>query len=182
MSPLAVACVAVGCIFGGALLGMALRRRLPSDQLSSDATDAVKLSAGMISLMAALVLGLLVSSAKSNFDATSEAVTQGGARVILLDRLLAGYGAESNGVRQELRRAVSAGVQALRPPTGRASLAELERPPAMETLLDELRTLKPQTDAQRALLAQADQLVDDILLSRWVQIEQAQTELPKALL
>jgi len=46
----------------------------------------------MISMMVALVLGLLVSSAKSNFDATSAAITQGGAKVILLDRVLANYG------------------------------------------------------------------------------------------
>src|SRR5512147_25327 len=103
MSPLAVASVTVACIFGGALLGSALRRIVPDAHLTDEARDAIKVSAGTISLLSALVLGLLVSSAKGNFDATNDAVTQGGAKVILLDRALARYGPESQPVREELR-------------------------------------------------------------------------------
>ena len=52
--------------FGGALVGMALRRVLPEDHLTSDAKDVVKLAMGLIATMAALVLGMLVSTAKSS--------------------------------------------------------------------------------------------------------------------
>lgn len=184
MSSLAIASISAACIFGGAVLGMALGRFLPADHLSDASRDTVKVGAGILSLMAALVLGLLISSAKSNFDATNEAITEGGAKIILLDRVLAHYGAETGQVRGELRRAVAAGVEILWPeehPTA-SGLSALERANAMETMLDEIRSLKPQTDAQRALHVQAQQLGNELLLSRWIQIEQAQTSLPTTFL
>jgi hypothetical protein len=184
MNPLTAALTSVGCIFSGVLLGMALSKKLPDAQLSADSRDAVKLSAGMISLMAALVLGLLVSSAKGNFDTTNAAVTQGGAKVILLDRVLAHYGPETEEVREELGRSVAAMLDVLWPherPRD-SGLDVLERASPMETMLDDIRRLEPRNDAQRALQAQALQLGNEILLSRWVQIEQAQTPLPMAFL
>ena len=184
MSATAIAWIAAGCISGGTLLGIALRTMLPSDHLNADSKDAIKLSAGMISLMAALVLGLLVSSAKSNFDATNAAITQGGARVILLDRVLAHYGAESNEVREDLRRAVAVSIEVLWPedrPTA-SGLGAFERTSAMENMLDKIRALRPQTDGQRALQAQAERLGNELMLSRWVQIEQAHNPMPMVFL
>src|SRR5258708_10877979 len=65
----------------------------------------------MIATLAALVLGLLVGSAKSSFDATSTAITQSGAKIILLDRVLAAYGPETKDAREQLRGAVAAGIE-----------------------------------------------------------------------
>jgi hypothetical protein len=184
MSPFTVAVTSAGFILGGALAGMALSRMLPDEHLSSDSRDAIKLGSGMISLMAALVLGLLVSSAKSNYDAASAAVTQGGARIILLDRVLAHYGPESEPVRDELRRSLGAALELLWPVERRTepALQILERDAPMEKVLDEIRALTPRTDAQRALHAQAQQLGNEILLSRWIQVEQARATLPRMFL
>ena len=49
---------------------------------------------GLVGTMAALVLGLLVASAKSSYDAQSNDVTQLSANVVFLDRVLAHYGPE----------------------------------------------------------------------------------------
>ena len=65
MHATAIAFVSVGCIFAGALLGLGLQKLLPSHHLSKETQDVVKLSAGMIATLTAMVLGLLVSSAKS---------------------------------------------------------------------------------------------------------------------
>ena len=65
----------------------------------------------MIATLAALVLGLLVSSAKNSFDAMNTAITQGGAKIIQLDRVLATYGPETKDAREQLRRAVVAGIE-----------------------------------------------------------------------
>ena len=46
------------------LLGRSMRRHLPDDHLSADSKDAVKLAMGLVATMTALLLGLLVSSAK----------------------------------------------------------------------------------------------------------------------
>lgn len=82
MPSLAIASISAACIFGGAVLGMALGRFLPADHLSDASRDTVKVGAGILSLMAALVLGLLISSAKGNFDATNEASSTRSSRMI----------------------------------------------------------------------------------------------------
>src|SRR5262245_59639201 len=68
MSPLALSVIAFACILAGTLVGMLLRNRLPENHLGSDAKDVVRLGAGLIGTIAALVLGLLIASAKTSFD------------------------------------------------------------------------------------------------------------------
>jgi hypothetical protein len=182
--PTILALLSAGCIYGGALVGMAVQTRLPPEQRTPGSQDAIKMTAGVISLMAALVLGLLVSSAKNNFDSASAAITRAGARVIMLDRVLAQYGAESAAVRDELRRSVAAGIELLWPevPRVEGALKAFERTNMMERMLVQIRALEPRTDAQRALREQAQALGNELLLSRWLQIEQAQIPLPRPFL
>jgi hypothetical protein len=66
MSSMMTGSIVFACVFGGALLGMPLRKILPDDHLSSDSKDGVKPEMGLIGTMAALVLGLLISSAKGS--------------------------------------------------------------------------------------------------------------------
>jgi hypothetical protein len=77
------------------LLGLFLQSLLPEPHLRDTSKDTVKVVAGMIATLSALVLGLLVASAKSSFDTTSNAMIQNGAKIILLDRVLAAYGPET---------------------------------------------------------------------------------------
>src|SRR5262245_44908046 len=68
MSAAVISCIAFACVLGGALLGMFLRVSLPEHHLSTDSKDFVKLGTGLIATMAALVLGLLIASAKNSYD------------------------------------------------------------------------------------------------------------------
>jgi len=79
------------CIFGGALVGLFLSTVLPKHHLSDKTMDAVKVGTGLIGTLAALVLGLLISSAISSFDTVNTELKQCGAKIILLDRTLARY-------------------------------------------------------------------------------------------
>jgi hypothetical protein len=180
MSPTTLALTSAGCIFAGTLVGLALRRFLPDHHLNADSKDAIKVGAGMVTMMAAMVLGLLVSSAKNNFDDTTDAITQSGAKVILLDRVLRTYGPETGDLREGLRRGVATALQILWPegPGQDAALKAFESTAGIERLLEKIRELKPQSDAQRALQDEARQLCNEILLTRWLQIEQATTSLP----
>src|SRR6266566_772254 len=110
-SSLTIGLICAGCIFGGALLGLLLKRLIQEHHLRDTSKDTLKVVAGMIATLSALVLGLLVSSAKSSFDTTSNAMIQNGAKIILLDRALAAYGPETKDVREQLRRAVAAGIE-----------------------------------------------------------------------
>ena len=160
--------ISAGCIFGGALLGLFLQSLLPEHHLRDTSKDTVKLAAGTIATLSALVLGLLVGSAKSSFDATNTAITQSGAKIILLDRVLANYGPETKDAREQLRRAVAAGIEMFWPEEKNrgSGMTGFERANAMEVLQAKLRTLTPATDAQRQLLSQAEQITNDMLQAR----------------
>ena len=110
MSALVVSLIAFGCIFGGMLLGMVLRAVLPDHHLSAESKDALKLGIGMIATLSALVLGLLIASAKGTFDTTSSELRQTGSKIILLDRTMAGYGPETREARDVLRRSVTSAI------------------------------------------------------------------------
>jgi hypothetical protein len=89
MNDIAIRLIVLACVFGAALLGIFLRAVLPEQHLSADSKDTVRLGMGMVATMAALVLGLLVASAKNFYDTQSSDLTQLSANVVLLDRVLA---------------------------------------------------------------------------------------------
>lgn len=184
MSSFVISLISAASIFAGALLGMGLQRRLPSHHLSKEMQDLVKLSAGTIATLTALVLGLLVSSAKSSFDGIQTGIVQGSAKFILLDRALARYGPESRAAREQLKRVVAAGIEMVWPTekTGVSALTRFERANGIELVQDKLRELTPQNDAQRQALAQAQQIANDLSQTRWLSVEEAQNQLPVPLL
>ena len=108
MSSIVAALFALTLISGGAVAGLLLRALLPDHHLNDDARDVIKLGAGLIATLAALVLGLLISSAKSSLDTMNAELTQTSAKVIVLDRVLANYGPETKEVRDLLQRDVHA--------------------------------------------------------------------------
>jgi Protein of unknown function (DUF4239) len=184
MNSMVTSLIAFACIFGGALVGFFLRSVLPDLHLRDDSKDVVKLGSGLIATLAALVLGLLVSSAKTSFDEMNAGITQSGAKIILLDRLLASYGPETKATREQLRRTVAAGIKMIWPEhtTGASGLTAFERVNGMEAIQKNLRELTPATDAQRQLLSQAQQVSNDLLQYRWLLIEQEQGSLPTVFL
>src|SRR5437762_2944617 len=114
MNSLTIGFISAGCIFGGVLLGMLLQKVLPQHHLASDSKDTVKVGAGMLATLTALVLGLLVSSAKSSFDAMNAGIAQAGAKVILFDHILADYGPETKDAREQLRHTAASTIERIR--------------------------------------------------------------------
>ena len=92
MFPIVVALIAFGLALVGILLGGVMQKMLPEGHLTSESKEVVKLSMGVVATLAALVLGLLVASAKNTYDAREIEINQITAYVILLDNLLAKYG------------------------------------------------------------------------------------------
>jgi hypothetical protein len=68
MSPIAISFMTFAFVFAGALFGIFLQRVLPLNHVDSNSKDVVKLGVGLVGTMAALVLGLLIASAKSSFE------------------------------------------------------------------------------------------------------------------
>lgn len=183
MSSTIIGLITAGCTFGGTLIGIWLQKRLPGHHLNKDAYEIVKLSSGMLATVTALVLGLLVSSAKSTYDTINEGIKQESAKIILLDRTLAQYGPDAQAVRDQLKRSVTASLEAalLRKPAGAPGLA-VQVTNRVEAVQGLLRELAPQTEGQRPLLMQANQIAGDMAQTRWLLMEEAQNELPLPLL
>jgi hypothetical protein len=101
---MAIGWVVFALVFGSALLGMLVHGALPEHHLSADSRDVVKLGVALIATMSALVLSLLIASAKSAFDTRSNQLVQVSADIMLLDRALARYGPETKEARSLLQR------------------------------------------------------------------------------
>jgi hypothetical protein len=180
VSEFVITLISAVSIFAGALLGMGLQRQLPERHLSKEMQDLVKVSAGTIATLTALVLGLLVSSAKSSYDEVNNGVVQGSANFILLDRTLAHYGPEANAAREQLKLALAGTIERVWPTgkTGIPVLTAIERAKGMELVQDKLDELTPKNEVQRQALAQSRQIVSDMSQTRWLLVEEAQSWLP----
>src|SRR5258708_27467173 len=106
MNSFAISSIVFACVFGGAVIGLLFRRYLPEHHQNANSQDIVKLAMGLVATMAALVLGLLISSAKSSYDTRSAELTNMSAQIILLDRVLAHYGPQTKEARDVLRDSV----------------------------------------------------------------------------
>jgi hypothetical protein len=170
MSSLAISGIAFACVFGGTLLGMIMRAVLPEQHLSPESKDVVKLGMGLVGTMTALVLGLLIASAKSSFDTQRIGLAQLSANIIMLDRALARFGTESQEVRQTLRNSVIDTLQQSWPDEGYGAGQPKKRTGTegrYEGLYGMVQSLKPATDVQRDAQAQALKIGSDIAQMRW---------------
>ncbi len=181
MSSLTISCIVFACIFGGTLLGMLLRVLLPEKHLSAESKDLMKLGMGLLGTMTALVLGLLIASAKSSFDTQRNGLAQLSANIIMLDRTLAHYGSETNEARAMLRASVADMLQRSwpqeNPQSGQAE-AKSGTEGRYEGLYEKIQDLAPKTDAQRALQAQALKTGTDIAQTRWLLFAQKGSSIP----
>jgi hypothetical protein len=103
MNSYLIASLSFLCIFGGALSGLFFQRFVPSHHLSKESQDSVKLGAGLIATMAALILGLLVSSSKGTYDRVNTLINDAAANAINLDTTLKNYGPEAAPLHQSLK-------------------------------------------------------------------------------
>jgi hypothetical protein len=181
MSSLVVGLIAFAFIFGGALLGMFLREAMPQNHLSDDSKDSVKLGMGLVATMCALVLGLLIASAKTYYDTQNAELTEMSAKIVALDRMLAHYGPEANEPRALLRSVVERSIDRLwqrgGPPGSHLDPAAV----SSENLSEQTLGLSPKDDRQRFIKSQAMTLEISMGQTRWLMFEQASTQVPKPL-
>lgn len=175
-NPSTVGGIAFACVFGGALLGMLLRRILPTHHLSTDSKDVMRLGMGLVGTMAALVLGLLIASAKSAYDAQADELRQMSATVLLLDRGLAHYGPEAKEARELLREAAASALKHIWSVDRRQpGLLASER---ARDFYDAIEQLAPQSPAQRFFQAQALRIGLDLGRWRFLLFEEAGRSMP----
>lgn len=180
MNPFAVSVIAFTCVFGGALSGIFLRPMLPESHLTDDSRQIVNMGMGIIGTMAALVLGLLVASAKGSFDTRSNELIEMSAKVILLDRVLAHYGAETKEARDQLRESVFNTIERLWPKNAMKPLVPRET--TGEKLYDKIEELSPSNDTQKSQKGEALALAMSLGQTRWLMFAQAGVSISRTLL
>jgi Protein of unknown function (DUF4239) len=159
MNDLLISVLVFAIIFGGALLGAVVRPFLSEQHLNPDSRDVVKMTTGLIGTLTALVLGLLIGSAKSSFDQKTNQVRQLTATVILLDDLLMQYGPETVPVRNLLRQSIQPMANRIwhEEETQTGGPVRFKSSVESTAFENELERLSPTNDSQRSLQSRAIQ-------------------------
>ena len=176
------ALIVLACLIAAVLVVRTLRGLLPENHLSTESKDAVKLAMGLVATMSALVLGLLVSSAKGAYDTERSEVIQMAAKVTFLGRVLAAYGPEAAGIRALVGETVKEAIQQMWPGQMRQPADRNPDVQAGNLVYGALQRLSPQDDAQSALKSQATTLAVDLAQVRTLLAAQSVPSISKPML
>jgi hypothetical protein len=182
MNSILITSVVFIAVFGEALLGMFVRRWIPSEYLGTDTKDVVRLVTGICATMSGIVLGMLVASAKSYYDARTNEVAELATEVVTIDRVLARYGPETDEIRSRFYQSVES--RAVRLWESQESMASALRPQEnMEALLDQLKLLTPKSETQIAARTDAIPMIVGLQQTHWrMFLRTQQTSMPVPLL
>jgi hypothetical protein len=184
MNHVVIALISFIVVFGSALACSYLGAVLPQHHLSDESSSVVKLATGLLATLAALVLGLLISSAKGSFDTTNGEVVRSAVDIVRLDRVLAKYGPETHDIRDHLRSNTAASIDLLASGDP-ALLARMTGPEAIakgEDFQSQVESLSPRNATQSQLQAKALQIVDEVFTARWLALLQEKASIPIPLL
>jgi hypothetical protein len=149
--------------------------------LDPDSKDVIKLATAVVGTLAALALALLIASAKTTYENANAELRTSMARLVLLDRVMARYGSDTNAARTRLRTLVETRLSQAWGSVASATNAGGEEA-SIEPVQAELRALSPDTNAQRLLQSRALQVSGDIAEAHWLLTETVGDGLPWAFL
>jgi hypothetical protein len=160
----AVAVFAAGCI------GFALERILPEHHIKGPPRDMIGAVVGLLTLLCALVTGLLIWTAYGVYSGQNAAIQGLAAKVLQLDGALAEYGPETKAERAHLREGLAKSiVQTWGANESDSNFAANNFKAAIQVTRDRqkaLDSLQPSTDEQKQALAAAKATVDSLGQSR----------------
>ena len=180
MNPATISLIIFAGVFAVGLLAMRLRALLPEHHLTSETKDTVKLTMGLVGTMTALVLGLLVASAKGNYDAQKADVISASARLVAMDRTLSHYGPDAAPARDQIYRVTENILATVWPANPKE--AQLAPNAVGNEAYDKIQSLQPTTDDQRTLKNQALNQSIQIGEQRWLLFERSGSSISKMLL
>ncbi|NKL39116.1 DUF4239 domain-containing protein [Rhizobium leguminosarum bv. viciae] len=161
-------------------IGLAVRGRLPDHHLNAESKDVIRLATAVVGTLSALALGLLIASAKSSYDNAEVEMRTAAARVLLLDRVVAQYGPETDKARQLLRELIekrlSHGWTA--ETTDETSGNAPGEYQDIEAVQADLRSLAPRDAVQHSLQARALEVSGMLAETHWLLVESGKEGLP----
>jgi hypothetical protein len=174
MNSIAIGLIVAACVLTGGLIGLYLHRFLPRAHLTKETQDVVRLGTGMLSVLASLVLGLLIATAKSSYDTVDHNLRSYAADLILLNETLRDYAQEAAVPRDLLRRYTELAIEDNWPKDGNRPvlLEDAQAGELLEHVRESIRALRPVDEGQRWLQDQALQINTSLQHQRWLLIEQ----------
>ena len=183
MSSITIGILVFLIVFSGAITGILLNRLLPESHLSKETQDVTRLSTGMLSVLASLLLGLLIASAKTSFDRIDGDVRLFSSTIIELGDTLRGIGPEAEEtlglLRNYVQRSVSFHKGGIEEPT---VVEDIVAGNILVQLRDSIIVLPDTVPRISMLRTQAWVLFQDLQKSRWKIIQEAPSTFPPALL
>jgi hypothetical protein len=139
-------------IVAGMVLGMILRRQIPAAHLRDDTKEVVRLGAGFLTTLAAVLISLMIASAKSSYDIQDSHFRTLAAYLVETDQLLVQFGPEATQVRILMRQAIPAAVDRIwREKESAVQNSAFTAASLAEQLNSAIELLSPANDAQRAI-------------------------------
>lgn len=182
MNGFATAAITLGALFGAANVGLFLRKWLADSHLNSDSKDSVRVAMAMVASMTALLLALLIASAKNSYDTERNEITEVAAKIIYLDRLLASYGPETDPVRHMLHESTAETIVRIWPEHASMKFDLAPGQSWSSGLARSVYKLVPADEPQRILKGQMLPLVDEIGRLRWLLFEQEDSSIATPML
>ena len=153
MEPLILATLVFAVVFVGGVVGLQLQRVLPEGWTTGGAKDMTGAVVGLVTLLLALVLGLLIWTAFGVYSTQKASIQTLAVNGLKFDQALADYGAETVEGRQILRMGLKTTIDEIWGPGYDGDFVIKNYGYALANLKDReayLDTLKPTTDRQRA--------------------------------
>ena len=164
----------------GGTIGMWLRGKLPVGHLGTDSKDTMRLAIGLVVTMTSLVLGMLVSSAKTYYDGQKNVVAQMSSDIILLDALLGTFGPDSKDLRVQLRKNLGGASDRIWPKADSQS-SQLKPRDLSKNIYEQVLALRAMDATQASIKAQISATVQQLTRTYWLMYlnsEQATVSVP----
>lgn len=172
------------CLTLASLGALLAHRRLPEHHRDEGTNAILRLVAAIFVTLAALVVGLLINSAKNAFDTLDHNFHAFGTQIILLDRTLRIYGPETADARRALDGYVSRAIEKTWPSASdsQQQVEDEEAERQLENVGVAIRALTPADDDRAELKTEARQRLQKVIELRWDIIGHWDGTLPTPLL
>lgn len=171
------------CTFGASLLGMLIAYRLPNHHLNNESREVIKVGTGLIGTMAALVLGLMVASAKTSYDNQRSSHQTIAMNMSSIYRALNLYGPEAREAQSTLKKNMTEIIDLRWPkdhsnPVNDLNTEEIRQ--RSQEIAAAMSKLNPANEEQKNLKSQVMQIFsgNDVSRARWMLGNQGDLSIP----
>jgi hypothetical protein len=164
----------------GTAIGMVLKRYLPKDLFEGGSKEAIRLGAGFLATLAALVIGLMIASAKNSYDSQATNIRQLGTKAVLVDQMLTKYGPEARETRTLLRETIPSATARIwqENGSGNGGGSTFVLSGTGERFYNAVEGLRPASDEEASLKSRIIQLTTELGRTRLLVFTQNDNAIP----